>query len=213
MAGGHLYDTQSGRCRSTSRTIEDPLRSAPHPSHDSGPPALEIPEHEGRKKTMTTPPLTPAKNIQAPPRGGRGHLLARVMPLVLTMMAMLAVLSSNAGAAPPPTPDPIIGDWNVTYGAPTTVTMTQAAAVYTETAKSPVRVTGSSCDLPIGTVIATFTQTGPGAYAGQHGMWLVSNCSFNSWAPMTANLSSDGDTLTAHVGQNVTFTKVPPTSP
>jgi hypothetical protein len=165
------------------------------------------------KTPCSTPPLTPAKNNSAP-RGGRGRLLARVIPLVLTMMALSAVLlSSSSDAAPPPTPSPIIGTWNVTYGAPTTVTMTEAGVVYTETAKSPVRVTGSSCDLPIGTVIATFTQTGPGTYAGQHGMWLVSNCSFNSWAPMTANLSSDGDTLTAHVGQNVTFTKVPPTSP
>ena len=165
---------------------------------------------------MTTPSSTPppalAKDNSAP-RGGRGRRLARVLSLVLTMVPSAVLLSSNADAAPPPTPDPIIGNRSVTYGAPTTVTMTQAGAVYTETAKSPVRVTGSSCDLPVGTVIATFTQTGPGTYAGQHGMWLVSNCSFNSWAPMTANLSSDGDTLTAHTGQNVAFTKVPPPSP
>ncbi len=36
--------------------------------------------------------------------------------------------------------DPIVGDWNVTYGAPAVVTMTLTNGVYTETAATPVRV-------------------------------------------------------------------------
>jgi hypothetical protein len=80
--------------------------------------------------------------------------------------------------------------------------------VSTVTAKSPVQVTGSSCDLPTGTVIASFRQTGPGTYAGQHDLWLVSNCSFSSWTAITASLSSNGDTLTATGGLTLMFTKV-----
>lgn len=53
--------------------------------------------------------------------------------------------------------DSVVGEWNVTYGAPALVTILQSGAVFTETAKTPVRVTGSSCDLPSGTVIATFS--------------------------------------------------------
>ncbi len=133
------------------------------------------------------------------------HLLGRVTPVVLIAGAVL--LPGSADAAP----DPIIGDWNVVYGAPATVTMTLAGGVYTETAKTPVRVTLSRCDLPAGTVIATFAQTGPGTYAGQHGMWFVINCAFHHWADMTLSLDSDGNTLTAnldHGYQFVTFTKM-----
>lgn len=110
-------------------------------------------------------------------------------------------------------PDPIVGAWNVTYGAPATVAMTLADGVYTETAETPVQVTGSSCDLPPGTVISTFSQTGPGTYAGQHGLWFTNNCSFDTRVGMTVGLSSDGNTLTADLDQGygtVVFTKVPP---
>jgi hypothetical protein len=44
--------------------------------------------------------------------------------------------------------------------------MTLSGGVYTETAKTPVRVTGGSSDLPAGTVVATFAHTGAGSYAG-----------------------------------------------
>ncbi len=148
--------------------------------------------------------------------GACRHLLGRVTPLVLIAGAVL--LPGRADAAP----DPIIGDWNVVYGAPATVTMTLADGVYTETANTPVRVVGSSCDLPPGTVIATFTQTGPGTYAGQHGLWYRINCAFHHWAGMALSLDSDGNTLTAKLddGESATFTRggwgpapLPPSSP
>jgi hypothetical protein len=69
-------------------------------------------------------------------------------------LATAGVLSASAAAS-----DPIVGDWNVTYGAPAVVTMSLSGGVYTETAKTPVRVTVGSCVLPAGTSIATFSST------------------------------------------------------
>lgn len=149
---------------------------------------------------------------QPPPKPQRRKTPARRVALYVGSVLIAAALS----AVPLPgsadaSPDPIIGDWNVTYGAPATVTMTLAGGVYTETAKTPVRVTGSLCDLPAGTVIATFTQIGPGAYAGQHGIWRVINCSFLHWENMTLSLNSDGNALTAFLGHgygSAIFTKI-----
>jgi hypothetical protein len=121
---------------------------------------------------------------------------------VLIAAALIGIFPGSADASP----DPIIGDWNVMYGAPATVTMTLAGGVYTETANTPVRVVGSGCDLPPGTVIATFTQTGPSTYAGQHGIWFIINCAFQRWQGMTLSLNSDGNTLTAFAGPYGTFT-------
>jgi hypothetical protein len=125
------------------------------------------------------------------------------------LIALAALLSSRTGASA--APDPIVGDWNVTYGAPATVTMTLSGGVYTETAKTPVRVTGASCDIPAGTVIATFKQSGVGSYTGKHGMWSTANCAFGNWTDTTFSLSSDGNTMIAnlHGRENPTFTKIP----
>jgi len=117
-------------------------------------------------------------------------------------------VGSTAAAAT--TADPIVGDWNVTYGAPAVVTMTLSGGVYTVTAKTPVQVTGSSCDLPVGTIIATFSSTGGNTYSGQHGLWYTSDCSFGFWDGLTLTLSSDGNTLTGVLAGGygtVVFTK------
>jgi len=98
----------------------------------------------------------------------------------------------------------------VTYGAPATVTITLAGGMYTEIAKTPVEVTGSSCDLPVDTIISTFTQTGQGTYAGKHGLWFTSNCSFATWADVTLTLTAGGNRLIADIKQEnaiVAFTK------
>jgi hypothetical protein len=105
--------------------------------------------------------------------------------------------------------DPVPGDWKVTYGAPATVKMTLAKGVYTERAKTPVQVIGASCDLPSGTVISTFSQTGPRTYVGVHGLWFTSDCSFDTWAAMTLTLSKNKHKLTAKVsGYTIVFTKL-----
>jgi uncharacterized protein (DUF2147 family) len=123
--------------------------------------------------------------------------------------AVAALLSSGAVASAEPAGDPIVGEWTVKYGAPATVTMTLSGGVYTEIAKTPVRVTGAACDVPVGTAIATFTQNGAGSYTGKHGLWLTNTCAFANWTDATFNLSGDGKTLTAHFGgETPTFTKV-----
>jgi uncharacterized protein (DUF2147 family) len=132
-------------------------------------------------------------------------------------MLMVAVLSAvfipgRAGVAAAAAPDPVVGVWNVTYGAPATVAMSLAKGVYKETAETPVQVTGSSCFLRPGTVIATFSRTGPRKYAGKHGLWFTSNCSFDTRTRLTLTLSRNGKTLTGHLAQGnsraVVFTKV-----
>lgn len=144
--------------------------------------------------------------------GACRQLLARVIPLLLIVTMLPAVfLLWNNGTAAAATSNPIVGDWDVTYGAPAVVRMTLDGGVYTETARTPVEVVGSSCELPAGTVIASFSETGPGTYAGQHGLWFVNDCSFDTWADATFTLSSDGSALTAEISQvneTITFTKV-----
>ncbi len=89
----------------------------------------------------------------------------------------------------------------------------RANGVYTETAATPVRVVSAACDLPPGTVIATFSASGPLTYTGQHGLWSTADCSFAFVTPMTLSLSADGATLLARLdsGATVTFTRPAPT--
>jgi hypothetical protein len=89
-----------------------------------------------------------------------------------------------------------VGTWDVTYGAPAVVSISESGSLYTITAITAVNVVGSKCYLPVGTKLATFSATGPGTYSGQHGLWYTTNCSFASWTPTAFMLS--GSTLAAH---------------
>src|SRR3954451_4818286 len=124
--------------------------------------------------------------------------------LLTAALVAVAVAVPGAGPASAAT-DPVAGSWNVTYGAPAVVTMTLANGVYTETASTPVRVVGAACDLPAGTVIATFSASGPLTYVGQHVLWSVANCSFAFFTPITLTLSADGATLLSRLGDGETF--------
>jgi hypothetical protein len=143
--------------------------------------------------------------------GASRYLRARVIVIALMAATLSAAFLPGTAGAAVAAPALVVGAWNVTYGAPATVAMTLKNGVYTETAETPVVVTGSSCALPPGTVISTFSQTGPGTYAGKHGLWFTSNCSFDTRVGMTATLSSNANTLTADLAQGhgtVVFTKV-----
>jgi hypothetical protein len=95
-----------------------------------------------------------------------------------------------------------LGTWNVTYGAPAVVSITESGSQYTIAATTTVNVVGSKCYLPAGTELATFSATGAGTYSGRHGLWYTTNCSFASWTPTTFTLS--GSTLTARFSSGST---------
>lgn len=153
----------------------------------------------------------------------RSVVLALLFAIGATTIAMLGPTAALASAtrsgltsmdstfmsATSSTSDPIVGDWLVTYGNTTIVAMSYSSGVYTETATEPLEVAGSSCYLPPGTVIATFSGSGT-SYSGQHGLWYTSNCSFAEWTSLELTLA--GDTLTGVLGSGgeVVFTRVVP---
>ena len=140
-----------------------------------------------------------------------------------TGMAPVPGVSISAPAAPTASPTPpslnpaeLVGDWKVTYGSPTTLTVTYADGTYTMTAAEPVQVTGASCSLPAGTRIATFSVDATGQLVGQHGLWLTSTCAFQRWAPMNLTLDASRQTLTGKLGdgEGVVFVRAaPPVTP
>lgn len=141
----------------------------------------------------------------------------------VVVLALCAVLGGSTIAMLEPasasaSPDPVVGDWRVTFGNTTVVTISNSGGTYTVTATEPVQVTGSSCYVPPGTVIATFSGSG-GSYSGQGGLWLTSNCSFYEWTSLEVTL--EGDTLTAKYGngcasspscEKAIFTRVTPST-
>jgi hypothetical protein len=119
---------------------------------------------------------------------------------VLLLAALL--LLTRCGKATSGAGHTIVGERDVTYGAPAVVTITNSGAKYTMIAKTPVRVTGASCDLPTSTVIATFSPSGTESFSGQHGLWLTANCAFVRWEVVTFTLSATGQ-LHEVIGQNL----------
>ncbi len=117
--------------------------------------------------------------------------------------------SAGSGSLPPDggADAPISGEWRVTYGSPSVVTISGSDGSYTQVAKSPIQVQGSSCFLPPGTTTATFSGSGR-AFTGQHGLWFSSNCAFAHWTPVTVTLA--GMTLTEVLGdgEHFVFTRI-----
>lgn len=155
--------------------------------------------------------------MRMPKLATRSVTVLAIMPLLAVaaasaVPALAAARPASHGAAvsAPARPHPVAGNWKVTYGAPAVVRMRFSRRGYTEIAKTPVRVVGSSCDLPPGTVIATFHSTGGRTYAGRHGLWYTSNCSFAQWAKWTLKLSRNGRRLTGVIapGFTIRFTKI-----
>ena len=134
-----------------------------------------------------------------------GVLISKTVAL---LGAAILILAACGGAVRPVPIEDLMGDWSVTYGSPSVVAISRSDALYTVAAKSSVQVTGSRCFLPPGTVIATFSGSG-GAYTGQHGTWLTSNCTFARWYPMT--LTRDTGKLSAVIvgfPEGPVFTKI-----
>jgi hypothetical protein len=113
------------------------------------------------------------------------------------LLVALALFFAFAGSAAAESSDPLVGNWTVTYGNTTVVAISSSGGTYSVTATEPLQVTGSSCYLSPGTVIATFSGSGS-SYSGQGGLWFMSNCSFKEWTSLALTL--EGDTLTAEYG-------------
>ncbi len=103
----------------------------------------------------------------------------------------------------------VIGKWNVTFGAPAIVRMNGAGHHnYTMTAATPIEISGgSSCRLPIGTVLGTFSGTGP-TFTGQIDLFYVSNCMLGAHTALTITLHRNRMVASfAATGSPLTFTR------
>jgi hypothetical protein len=109
-------------------------------------------------------------------RVGRGIVGVALVVGLLFAIAQLRVV------------DPLVGDWNITAGAPATVRISRTADGYSMSATTPLRIhTSATCDAPAGTVLATFSGTAP-TYTGKLGRWDVATCKFFDWNPTTLTL-------------------------
>ena len=145
-------------------------------------------------------------------QSGKYHRLRRhLISLTLITAALTgAAFSGSGNALASAASNPIVGEWKVTYGAPAIVSMSLSNGVYKERAKTRVRVTGSSCYLPHGTLIATFHLVRKNHYSGRHGLWSTSDCSFAYWTHLRLTLEGGGRKLVGVLGGGATviFTKV-----
>jgi hypothetical protein len=151
-----------------------------------------------------TPPNPAPAASTSPARTGAAST-AQTVPATATSAAVGGTTSPPTSAqisSPLAAGSPVTGDWNVTYAAPATVTITLAGGIYTESAKTRVLVfPGTSCYIQPGIAIATFTKTGPGTYAGHARLWSENTCITNATTSMTVALSSGGNTLTETLKQ------------
>lgn len=106
--------------------------------------------------------------------------------------------------------DPLVGEWTASFQAmpPTTVTITKSAIGYTLMAKTPARLPGYQCDLPAGTVLATFDGAAP-----RHGGWQLlgypTDCRLAGWEPATFDLVAARSLQETVPSQhNLLFTKI-----
>jgi uncharacterized integral membrane protein len=141
--------------------------------------------------TARTRPSAPA-DLQNPPSASRRRR-RRVLVVILValiLVVLLLVFLTRCGTTAQQ--DSLVGDWDVTYGAPSVVTIAKTAnGSYTMKAKTPVTVVRSSCKLPPGTLIATFTRRSDRRLTGRHGLWNTASCAFAQWAPVTLTQASN----------------------
>ena len=156
--------------------------------------------------------------------------LVALIVSIATVSAGISIASAGAAdrhiaegakpAVPIPAPsaltDPLLGQWGVCYGDCIAVTITINSGTYDVTSEAPTRlgnggVPTSSCYLPAGTLLASFSGSSL-AYTGQQGLWYNQDCSFGLWDSMTLNASSTSLTLyqvNANGYGTDTYTKLP----
>jgi hypothetical protein len=141
-------------------------------------------------------PATKRSSATANARRRAGSVAVAVVVVVAALLMLSRCSRSIAGRGSLAT---IVGDWWVTYGSPAVVTIKRSHAGYVMTAKTPLRVEAKTCDLPSGTVVATFAAHSGASFKGQHGLWNPSNCVFAVNTTVTLTLHRD-DRLTELIG-------------
>jgi hypothetical protein len=138
--------------------------------------------------------LTSTYNDASGPHRGESHLFTKVSDTIL----------SNR---------PIGGPYSVTYATPGTVSVSGSATTYTIAVTTPFKFYGSTCAVPAGSVISTFTGTSP-SFTGTGSFYDPTTCAFSSAdGAYVMHLNSDG-TLTStyndasgpHRGESHLFT-------
>lgn len=144
----------------------------------------------------------------------------RPVGLVAASAVLAGLFGLSAGVAPAGAANStsVLGSYSVEYGNQAIVKVSRSSGQYSIVSETPILLglngnPTSSCYLPQGTLLATFSGTGP-TYPGQHGLWFDSDCSFGQWDPGT--FTSSGSTLTFNPtsgSYQIVFTKVtgPPT--
>jgi hypothetical protein len=130
----------------------------------------------------------------------RAILSRRTLSPVAVALAAGLSLTSFAMTSEAQASTTVTGKWHVTYGnaAEVKIKLTGTNA-YTMKALTPIEITGgSSCTLPKGTVIATFSGTGT-TLTGQHGLWNTSNCAFVDWTSLRV-VVKNSNKLVEHLG-------------
>jgi hypothetical protein len=74
----------------------------------------------------------------------------------------------------------LVGSWQYLGEPELLVEISGSAGVYTVTALEDTHVADSTCPLPAGTVLETFSEAGSG-YTGEAGLWNRTTCAFAEW--------------------------------
>ncbi|MGB7051692.1 MAG: hypothetical protein WBG41_08995 [Acidimicrobiales bacterium] len=137
-----------------------------------------------------------------------GRRRLAVMALTVAIGASLASIATTSVAhAAATSKSHVTGKWNEDGVTGAFKIKRTGHHAYSVTTTIPTElVGGSSCRLPIGTIVQTFSGTGT-TFTGQNALWYVSNCSFDAWTTLTLTLT--GNTIIEHVGngQTVTLTR------
>jgi Regulator of Chromosome Condensation (RCC1) repeat protein len=151
----------------------------------------------------------------------------------MTAVPGVTITASSATPAPTPTPiaaastpptsnptgpiggaadiDGLAGMWNVIYGAPVTVSVRFADGTYSVTTTMPTPIAGTSCAVPAGTLMESFTGSG-GDYRGQQALFGPT-CQFAEFVPLTGHRDSNGAVTIVYAGAPGRHVLVPAGSP
>jgi hypothetical protein len=112
----------------------------------------------------------------------------------VTAAASAPVTTSAAAATPAgASADPLVSQWTVDLGDPSVVSIAPSGSGYAITIVDESESMGADCDLPGGTVFATFTASGTDTYSAKEGTWSRSasgTCSFSGWVAEKLTLTT-----------------------